>query len=522
MINWLRLVICQRKVRKHDACCHLLQSFIKRTDHNFSLPTQEKACAEYCKKNGFDVAKIFIEEGESAKTAERTQFQQLISYCRENKSRIQFVIVYAVNRFARNKYDHFAIRTLLQGFGISLRSVTEPIDDSSIGKFLEGVLASFAQFDNDVKSDRTINHMKDGIQAGRWMFKPPLGYHQTVAKKGFSSIIPDPERAPLIQKAFELFATGLYTKIYVLDTVTKLGLRTVKGKKVSPQTFDQTLRKPIYAGWLSVKGWGERTRGNFTPLITQEVFDKVQNILSGKKATITPHVRNHPDFPLRQFVRCGKCSRLLTGSWSKGRNKRYPYYRCPNSQCKASNVRKSDLEGLFIEYLGLLQPKPEYLILFKEIVLDVWKTKQAQFLADGKVKRRQLEDLKEKKQRLIDCFVYEKAIDRETYQGQLDSLNQDIALLEIEVNEARLEELDVEAVLNFSECIILNASRLWIEATSPQKQRFQKVLFPSGIEFSDGKFRTTATTSIFNMLQKEHAEKTTMVAPTGFEPVSLP
>jgi resolvase-like protein len=70
------------------------------------------------------------------------------------------VIVYNLTRFAREKYDHFALRAHLKSLGIALRSATEPIDDTSTGKLMEGVLAAFAQFDNDVRSDRTRAGMR--------------------------------------------------------------------------------------------------------------------------------------------------------------------------------------------------------------------------------------------------------------------------------------------------------------------------------------------------------------------------
>ena len=86
------------------------------------------------------------------------------------------LIVYNLTRFAREKYDHFALRAFLKSLGISLRSATEPIDDTSTGKLMEGVLAAFAQFDNDVRSERTRAGMKAALEQGRWTFVPPLGY----------------------------------------------------------------------------------------------------------------------------------------------------------------------------------------------------------------------------------------------------------------------------------------------------------------------------------------------------------
>src|SRR2546428_11054619 len=98
-----------------------------------------------------------------------------------------------------------------QSFGISLRSATEPIDDTSTGKLMEGVLAAFAQFDNDVRSDRTRAGMRAALELGRWVFLAPLGYMNTPRAMG-KSLILDPERAPLVRRAFQDFATGRFTK----------------------------------------------------------------------------------------------------------------------------------------------------------------------------------------------------------------------------------------------------------------------------------------------------------------------
>ena len=121
---------------------------------NLSLPTQLRACEDYCRRQGYEVLERFHEEGESAKSTDRSQLQNLLTYCRLNKGRVHFVVVFNLTRFARDNYDHFALRSHLQSLGISLRSATEPIDDTSTGKLMEGVLAAFAQFDNDARIER--------------------------------------------------------------------------------------------------------------------------------------------------------------------------------------------------------------------------------------------------------------------------------------------------------------------------------------------------------------------------------
>ena len=299
----------------------------KEQTENLSLSTQLKACEEYCQRQGFDVVARFREEGASAKTADRTELQKLLQYCRLHKGRVHFVVVFNLTRFAREKYDHFALRAHLKSLGISLRSATEPIDDTSTGKLMEGVLAAFAQFDNDTRSDRTRAGMRAALELGRWTFLAPLGYINAPRAMG-ASLLPDPERAPLVRRAFQDFATGRFTKHEVRNAVIALGLKTRRGRPVSSQTFDDMLRNRVYIGQVEVAGYGVSTRGDFEPLVSEKVFYRVQAILDGRLEITAPRQRNDLDFPLRGYVRCEACGNLLTASWSKGRSDYYAYYHC--------------------------------------------------------------------------------------------------------------------------------------------------------------------------------------------------
>ena len=81
----------------------------KEQTGNLSLPTQLRACGEYCRRQGYEVPERFREEGESAKTTDRSQLQSLLTYCPLNKGRVHFVVVFTLTRFARDKYDHVAL-----------------------------------------------------------------------------------------------------------------------------------------------------------------------------------------------------------------------------------------------------------------------------------------------------------------------------------------------------------------------------------------------------------------------------
>lgn len=102
--------------------------------------------------------------------------------------------------------------------------------------------------------------------------------------------------------------------IQTLRAINALGLTTPKGHKVSPQTFDRLLRNELYAGWITLPKWNLREHGIFEPLVGEELFRRVQDILDGKRVSVTAHQRNNPDFPLRVFVSCGECGTPLTGA----------------------------------------------------------------------------------------------------------------------------------------------------------------------------------------------------------------
>ena len=256
----------------------------KEQTENLSLPTQLRACEEYCRREGYEILERFKEEGESAKTTDRSELQRLLAYCRTNKGKVHFVVVFNLTRFARDKYDHFALRSHLKSLGISLRSATEPIDDTSTGKLMEGVLAAFAQFDNDVRSDRTRAGMQAALRLGRWTFLAPLGYLNAPRAMG-ESLMPDPERAPIVRRAFEEYATGRSRSSKILQRHRAWGLTNRRGQPLRSQAIGMLLRNRLYVGIVDVPEFGVREkRGDFEPLISEEMFYSAQAVLSGRRA----------------------------------------------------------------------------------------------------------------------------------------------------------------------------------------------------------------------------------------------
>jgi DNA invertase Pin-like site-specific DNA recombinase len=125
----------------------------------------------------------------------------------------------------RNAEEHFAVRAALASHGVQLRSVTQPIDESASGKLVETIMAGFSAFDNDQRREKTISGMKARITHRGWPFMATIGYLKARDHHG-PTLVQDPERAPHIRRAFELFATECHTKTTVLALVTRQGLRT--------------------------------------------------------------------------------------------------------------------------------------------------------------------------------------------------------------------------------------------------------------------------------------------------------
>lgn len=482
----------------------------KEQAQSLSLPTQLKACRAYCDREGYEIAGEFTDAGESAKTTDRPEFQKLLEFCRLHKRDVQFVVFYNVTRLSRNSLDYSIIKSLLQRLGISIRSVNEPLSDDPVGNLTGNILAAIGQFDNDEKARRTTAGMRAALELGRWPFQAPLGYLNG-GPQGMGVLARDPIRGPLVRAAFEEYATGRHTKTEVLRRVTALGLTTQAGRPLTAQSLGSLLRNPIYSGWLKVPKWEISARGDFEALVPESVFRRVQRLLDGKSEPLRPHTRNHPDFPLRRFVACSHCAAPLTGSWSKGRAKKYAYYHC--RKCRRVKATKQELEVLFTDLLSNLQPEPGCMRLFNTIVLDVWKARQAEAERLRAGLERVVGERRQRLDRVDEAFLHERSIDRQTYERQRDRLREQLALAEIELSDAVLDQFDVEGVLAFAEHLLTNAARLWMELGLNKKQQLQQVLFPEGLRFDGEKFGTAVTCLAFKQLDENGNLKSGMASP---------
>jgi site-specific DNA recombinase len=302
----------------------------------------------------------------------------------------------------------------------------------------------------------------------------------------------------------------------IAEKMQTLGLRTREGNHVGAQSWARFLRHPIYKGIVEVAGWAP-SGASFDPLIDADQFDRVQAVLARRRHRAERHRRAHPDFPLRGQVRCS-CGLPLTGSWVRGRSKRYAYYHCPKSHVTTA---KAKLEAAYLEKLSELAPASEFLRLFRAVVLDAYQTRQDDARHQVVELDRRLAQLDKRKVRLEEAYLYEQAIDRDTYTRHSDRLSEERALLQLGRHEAELDGLDVETLLNYAEYLALDPARLWQEAGPEQKARLQAFLVPSGLTWDGERFGTVASGLFFSRLAGDSSSGGGMAPQVGFEPTTL-
>lgn len=485
----------------------------EQAEKGYSLEAQRKECIKFALNNEYEVDKVFIERGESAKTLDRTQLAKMIKYSVINKKKLSALIIWKYDRLARNLSDQTELVKHLSMLNIRVLSVTENNEDNSMGKLMRNIIGSFAQFENDIKSERTISGMKQAVKEGRWCWPAPIGYSNSRDELD-KAILALNKESKYIEEAFLLAKKGTYKQTEIIDKLKKKGF-----KRINNSLLNRILRNPVYCSLIKTNWFPELIPAKHKSIISQDIFNEVQVILENKRPNITPQIRNHPDFPLRNFLRCDKCGEKLTASWCKGRSKKYPYYHCRTKGCSL-NVRKEILEEDFFQYLKTFQPKEEILNLFEEIILDVWKKKHEVSFKEVKRLEKEIAVQKDKKERINELAI-KGTFDDKTYKEEIQKVNNDILVKQIELNENKIEVDDSESCINFCKYFICNIGDLWRNAELDLKQRFQKLIFPEKILYKKGKFRTTKIALIFKALDGKSSLNYYLAPRVGFEPTTL-
>jgi site-specific DNA recombinase len=481
-----------------------------------SLELQQERCTEFAKSKAMTVLEVFVEEGESAKVADRPKLLAALEFCRRHRGHVEAFIVYKLDRFSRKTADHYAITSTLANQGIRLFSVTEPIDNTPVGHFLEAIFAANAQLDNDIKSERTKEYMRRRLHEGIWVWKPPLGYvsgkKPTDEKKTVPDLL-DSKTFPILRRARQEYLKGLYSQIDIARMLKQWGLEEATGRRVHVQFVRKIFTNPYYAGILVDPWTGEEVPGRHQPMVTQEEFAQVQLILAGKGLPAAPHIKNREEFPLRAFVRCGTCRTPYTASLARGRSERYPYYHCRNKNCAeyGKTVRVKDLHENFLSRLRQVTPHKEYLAAFKAVVLDVWQQQSANSSHDREGLQKTFEKLKREKAGLIELKIKGLLTDAEFIDAK-KVIDEKLTAAMAALQDMPGSESDLRTEIESAFAAIENAPAEWEHMELPNQQRFQQIVFPQGIPFArTGGFGTAELALVYSLPGQSVSKSSSLV-----------
>ena len=326
----------------------------------FSIPAQLKLLKEYAAMQGFAVAQEFVDV-ETAKQTGRAAFGEMIAYLKAHPT-VRVLLVEKTDRLYRNLKDWVTVDELEVEIHFAKEGVVLSRDSRSSEKFMHGIKVLMAKNYIDNLSEEARKGMQEKAEQGIWPTVAPIGYRNVVGPEGKKIIEPDPETAPIIALLFEWYASGSLSLRDATQKSRAAGLVQRKsGSPVSVSTVHSLLRNRLYSGEFE---WnGRRCVGKHQPLISLELWERVQAVLDGRYAK--KHRRAKHEFAFSGLITCGHCGCSLVGEIKK---QRYIYYHCTGyrGRCKEPYVREEVLERHFCEMLGRLRFDGEVLEWVRE------------------------------------------------------------------------------------------------------------------------------------------------------------
>ncbi len=324
---------------------------------------------------GARIAKEFLDPGISAKSIEkRREFQELIEYLKEHRE-VKYVIVYARSRAFRNYVDAALTKRLLDKLGVKLVSSREDFGDGIYAEMMEAVTDIFNDMQNKLSGEDVRIKLQNKAINGGTIGQARIGYLNTrtlFEGRMVKTVELDAKRAPLIREAFELYATGDYTTERLEAVMADRGLTTRASaqhpveKPIPHKTWQRILRHPYYAGWLLYKG--NLYPGRHEPIVSQELFDKVQDLLDLRSAKGNRE-RIH-SYHLKGMLFCARCrqagrtSRFVFTRVTSRTGKKYDYFICRARQdglCDLPHLRTDLVEHAITDHYHTLQLPPDFI-----------------------------------------------------------------------------------------------------------------------------------------------------------------
>ena len=308
-----------------------------------SIEGQLRECTAYAEKNGITVLRHYIDRAFSAKTDNRPEFQNMIKD--SNKKLFDMIIVWKLDRFARNRYDSARYKAQLKKNGVKVVSATEVISDGAEGIILESVLEGYAEYYSADLAEKVVRGMTENALKAKYNGGTmPLGY-VIDAEQHFQL---DPNTATFVLEAFKKYDEGA-TLTEIRDWLNEKGVTSTRGYKISYNTVQHLLSNRRYIGEFRFRDIV--TPGGIPAIVPQDLFDKVQERLAKNKKAPARH-KAEEDYLLTTKLYCGYCGAYMCGESGTSRaGVVHRYYKCATVKKKRGDCHKKPVKKDWIEDL---------------------------------------------------------------------------------------------------------------------------------------------------------------------------
>lgn len=311
-----------------------------------SIEGQLRECKEYAERNDITILGTYIDRALSAKTDNRPEFQHMIK--ESAKGLFDVVLVWKLDRFARNRYDSARYKNLLKKNGVKVISARENISEGSEGIILEAMLEGYAEYYSAELSEKVIRGLTDNALKCKYNGGTvPMGYY--IDEQQYYQI--DPKTAPVVLEMFTKYSEGA-TMQELVNLLNSRGMRSIRGGKITLNIMNHLLKNRRYMGEYSYR---DVVKENGIPaIVPKELFERVQERLAKNKKAPARH-KAEDDYLLTTKLYCGKCGSFMVGeSGTSHTMKVHRYYRCVNTKkkklCDKKAVKKDWIEDLVVNY----------------------------------------------------------------------------------------------------------------------------------------------------------------------------
>ncbi|MEN9328655.1 MAG: hypothetical protein RI947_1463 [Candidatus Parcubacteria bacterium] len=513
------------KLTTKKALIYCRVSSDRQVTQGHGLDSQEKLCRDYASGKGYEIMRVFRDEGISGGFLDRPGINALLDYLDEHIKQIDIVIFDDLSRLARDIAVYLQLKNLLNKRSVKLESPNFIFDESPIGEAMEMMSVIFAQLQRRENRRQVIQKMKARLLDGFWCFCPPPGLVNVKHPSKGKLLQANEPQASIYKAAIEGYANNLFFTLeevrqFILNEYQKTGIT----RPLSIHGTQEILTELLYTGYMEFKPWGiEFKKGKHDGFITLETYNRVQEKMSGKSK---PPLRKDYslDFPLRGFVTCATCNNPMTASWNKGRSNRYPNYWCrtPNCLFKYRTINKNRIESDFETLLEVTSPPSEAFRLAKEIFIEAWEKNKTNYKQQSSRSTQELKELDIRTQNYFDRIS--KTKDDELiglYEKEIKKLNEQKRKIHLDSNTPLFSQSDFGTVVTVVLKTLEKPLQLWKSDDLQQKRNIIGMYFDDRVPYSHKEgFGTVDLSLPIRLISQLSDRKSASVEMPGFEPGS--